>query len=237
MKRELSNKEQKIISLISIAVFIIISILIVVFIGVPIIKTARDPEEFRILVDSLGVWGKLIYVFLCFIQVLVAIIPGGPIEVAGGYAFGRMDATILSTIGLGLGSISVFFLSRKLGVKILEVFFKKEKIEELGFLKTNKKRDLIMLLLFLFPGTPKDLLCYYCGLTDMPFWYFFIISTFCRIPAAWFSSAGGSALVEQSYITAVIITACIVLFTLAGIFTYRKIVGKNRKKEEEDNED
>lgn len=237
MKRELSKKEQKIIGITSIVIFVLFSLFALFFIGLPIIRTAKDPETFRAWIESMGVWGKLGYVGICFLQVLVAIIPGGPVEVAGGYAFGHVTATVLSTIGLSLGSVTVFLLVRKFGIKLLEVFFDRKKIEELGFLKTNRGRDLIILLLFLIPGTPKDLLCFFCGLTDMPFTVFFLISTFARIPAAWLSSLGGSAFGEKSYFFALLIVAFILCGTGIGIIAYRKMIKKNKKEEVEEDED
>ncbi len=233
MKRELTKKEQKIIGFLSFLIFVLFSAFALIYIGIPVVKTSRNPEAFRAWILSMGVWGKLGYVGICFLQVLVAIIPGGPIEVAGGYAFGHFDAAVLSTIGLGAGSIAVFLLVRKFGVKLLEVFFDKKKIEDLGFLKTNKGRDLIILFLFLIPGTPKDLLCYFCGLTDMPFWIFFLISVFARIPASWLSSFGGSALGDKSYTLALFIVASIILGTCIGIIAYKKIINKNKKGEKE----
>lgn len=233
MKRELDKKEQKIIGISSIAVFIMFSVCMLIFIGLPIVRTARNPDEFRAWIESMGVWGKLGYVAICFLQVLVAIIPGGPIEVAGGYAFGHVEATVLSTIGLGLGSITVFLLVRKFGIKLLEVFFSKEKIEELDFLKTTRQRDLLILLLFLIPGTPKDLLCFFCGLTDMKLWVFFLMAVFGRIPAAWISSIGGSAAGEKSYTIAVVIILIIVVFTLCGIVAYKRIIKKGKEKKGE----
>ena len=233
MKRELDKKEQKIIGISSIAVFIMFSVCMLIFIGLPIVRTARNPDEFRAWIESMGVWGKLGYVAICFLQVLVAIIPGGPIEVAGGYAFGHVEATVLSTIGLGLGSITVFLLVRKFGIKLLEVFFSKEKIEELDFLKTTRQRDLLILLLFLIPGTPKDLLCFFCGLTDMKLWVFFLMAVFGRIPAAWISSIGGSAAGEKSYTIAVVIILIIVVFTLWGIVAYKRIIKKGKEKKGE----
>lgn len=234
MSKELNKKQQKIIGLAALIIFIIFCFFAFFFIGVPIVKSAKNPEQFRAWIDSMGTWGKLAYVGICFLQVLVAIIPGGPIELAGGYAFGHLEATILSTIGLSLGSITVFLLVRKFGQKLLEVFFSKEKIAELKFLKTNKKRDLIILILFLVPGTPKDLLCFFCGLTDMPFWLFFLLSTFMRIPAAWLSSIGGSAMGSKSYTIAIVIALVIVSLTIIGIVGYKAIVKKHEKEGEKD---
>lgn len=214
------------------AIFLLFTLSVFFLVGVPIIKNANKPEVFRDWIESKGVWGQLIYVGICFIQVLVAIIPGGPIELAGGYAFGSIEATVLSTIGLGLGSCVVFFLVRIFGQRLLEVFFSKESISELKFLKTSRSRDLIILLLFLVPGTPKDLLCYYCGLTDMPFLIFFFIATFARVPAALISALSGSAAGEKSYIFALIMIGIIVLISILGIIGYKMFIKRNKEKTE-----
>lgn len=232
MEKELTGRQKKIIGITSIVIFVLFCAAAFFFIGIPIVKTAKDPEAFRSWIESMGMWGKVAYVAVCFLQVLVAIIPGGPIELAGGYAFGHVEATVLSTIGLGLGSVTVFLLVRKFGRSLLEVFFKKEQIEELKFLKTNRRRDIIILILFLAPGTPKDLLCFYCGLTDMPFLLFFLISTFARLPAAWLSSIGGSAMNSKSYTIAIIAAVVIVSMTVLGIVGYRVVVKRHREERE-----
>ncbi len=232
MEKELSGRQKKIIGIASIVIFVLFCAAAFFFIGIPIVKTAKDPEAFRSWIEGMGMWGKAAYVAVCFLQVLVAIIPGGPIELAGGYAFGHVEATVLSTIGLGLGSVAVFLLVRKFGRSLLEVFFRKEQIEELKFLRTNRRRDIIILILFLAPGTPKDLLCFYCGLTDMPFLLFFLISTFARIPAAWLSSIGGSAMNSKSYTIAIIAAVVIVSMTVLGIVGYRVVVKRHGEERE-----
>lgn len=57
------------------------------------------------------------------LQVLVAIIPGEPLEIAGGYAFGAVWGTVLCLLGAFLGSAAVFAVVRKWGVPLVEVFF------------------------------------------------------------------------------------------------------------------
>ena len=56
---------------------------------------------------------------------------------------------------------------RRFGRELVEVFFPKEKIESLRFLQSSPKRDLLFWIVFVVPGTPKDLLCYFAGLTDL----------------------------------------------------------------------
>ena len=59
------------------------------------VRFAKEPELFRQWIDSLGLWGKAVYVGMCMLQVVVAIIPGEPLEICGGYAFGGVWGSIL----------------------------------------------------------------------------------------------------------------------------------------------
>ena len=52
---------------------------------------------------------------------------------------------------------------RYFGVPLVEVFFSEEKLHRIKFLKTTPKRDFIFFIIFMIPGTPKDLLCYFAG--------------------------------------------------------------------------
>ena len=75
-------------------------------------------------------------------QVVIALVPGEPLEIGAGYAFGAVEGTILVVIGITLGSVMVLGLVRKFGVKLVEVFFDIEKIKKLKFLHDEKRLDL-----------------------------------------------------------------------------------------------
>ena len=221
---ELSKKSQKALSITAFLIFILFSLFLFIMVGVPMVKHAKDPEAFRTWIDSMGIWGRIAFIGMNILQVLVAVIPGGPLEVAGGYAFGHFEAMILCTIGMGIGSALVFLLVRYFGYKLVEAFFPVEKINELKFLKSTKSRDILILLLFLIPGTPKDLVAYFCGLTEIKFSTFILIATFARIPGIWGSTAGGSAMGDKSYIAALIIMAIVFAFTFIGVLIYSFIL-------------
>ena len=72
-----------------------------------------------------------------FLQVLVAVIPGEPLEISGGYAFGAVQGTVLCMLGAFLGGVVVFAFVRRFGRELVEVFFPKEKIESLRFLQSS----------------------------------------------------------------------------------------------------
>jgi uncharacterized membrane protein YdjX (TVP38/TMEM64 family) len=78
----------------------------------------------------------------------------------------------------------------------------------------------------MIPGTPKDLLCYYAGLTDMKLSTFLVINTIGRLPALISSTVGGDALGMQSYTAAIVVFMATLLMSLMGYIIYSKILKK-----------
>ncbi len=213
---------KKVIKIASIAIFITI-ICILAYISY---QVAMDKESFKLWMDANGILGRLVFVGMVILQIMVAIVPGGPIEVAGGYAFGAVEGTILFIMGATIGSVIVFLLVRKFGRKVVELYFEEHEIKKLSFLKDDKKRDVFFLILFVIPGTPKDLLCYVAGLTKMKFGMFLVICSMGRLPAVIGSAISGSALSGEKLITAIVALAITVILSGIGIILYYRIVNK-----------
>jgi len=233
-KRGLTKKQQKTLAWIAIAVLVVVVAAICIFVGWPMVRFAADPEKFRAWVDKFGFGGKLIYMGMVFLQVVIAIIPGEPIEIVGGYAFGAVEGTIIYLIAATLGSILVFLLVRRFGEKLAEIFFPVKKLRSLRFLHTSPKRVVLYLLIFMIPGTPKDLLCYVAGLTDIKFGAWLLICSLGRIPSLITSTVGGDALGSESYIFAVIVFAATFLISGAGLLIYNHICKRNEVREDAD---
>ncbi|MBR4345224.1 MAG: TVP38/TMEM64 family protein [Lachnospiraceae bacterium] len=218
----MNPKKKKIIVGIFIGIAVIVIGLACWFIGIPLIKLAGSPQEFRDWVDQKDVWGPIIYILLVIFQIVIAFIPGEPLEIAAGYAFGAFRGTVFCLIAASIGSIMVLLLVRKFGKSLLEVFFDKEKIEGLKFLQSSSKKILIFTILFIIPGTPKDLLCYYGGLTDIPMPLLIFVCTVCRFPSIITSTIGGDALGTGEYGFAVIVFVITAIISLAGVFIYNR---------------
>ena len=223
MKRTLTEKQKKMLSAAAIIIFILLFAALAWFVGRPMIRFARQPEQFRSWVDGHGAWGWAAYAAMVFLQVVVAIIPGEPLEIAGGYAFGAWWGTALCLIGAVLGSAAVFALVRRWGRPRAEVGFPKEKLDKLQFLHSSPKRTALLWLIFTAPGTPKDLLCYFAGLTDMKWRTWLLIATVGRLPSIVTSTVGGSALGEQNYRAAVIAFAIALAVAAMGYVIYRAV--------------
>ena len=217
-----ATRGQKIAAVVSIAVFFIVLVLLTVFVGGPIIKTLGDPASFRAWIDARGVWGRILFVGIMTLQVIIAFIPAEPLELAAGYAFGAVWGTVLVWLGLVLGTTIVFLFVRKIGVKAVEVFFPREKIDSLKYLKNEKALNAAAFLLFLIPGTPKDLLTYVAGLTKIRLLPWIVLTSIARIPSVLTSTISGNALGLERYGLAIIVFAATALVSGVGIFFYQR---------------
>jgi len=229
----MTEKQQKALYAVSLTVFFLFCGAVGWFIGIPMIRFAEEPEAFRAWVDASGIWGRIIFIGMVILQVIVAFIPGEAIELAAGYAFGGLEGTVLSMVGILLGSWIIFMLVRKFGVKMVEVFFSKDKIAQVGFLNNQKKTKVLAFLLMLIPGTPKDFLSYFAGLTRLDLKQWLVIVCTARLPSVLTSTLTGAAAGEKQYALAVILLALTGLISIAGILYYRYICKQENESENE----
>ena len=220
----MTEKQKKWIAGGGIALFLLLSGLVFWFAGKPMVRFVSEPEQFRLWVEERGWWGRLAFVGMVLLQVLVAVIPGEPLEIAAGYAFGFLEGTLLCLVGMTIGGALVFGFVRRFGVRALEVFFSREKIENIKFLQNNRRVYLIVIAAFLLPGTPKDLLSYAAGLTKIRFRHWLWITSLCRLPSLVTSTLGGNALGTERWVQAALIFAATVVVSLLGLWVYRRYV-------------
>lgn len=219
-KKQLSKKQ---LGFAVIAAATIVLALIIWRVGVPLVRFASEPEKFRLWVESSGVWSRFAYAGMMIFQIIIAFLPGEPFEIAAGYAFGAVEGTILCLAASTLGSMLVFLLVRRYGMRLVELFFSADKLKSIRFLKTTPRRGFIFFIIFMIPGTPKDLLCYFAGLTDMKLLTWLAICSLGRLPAIVTSTVGGDALGTSDYRFAIIVFAVTLGISLIGIAVYKLI--------------
>lgn len=207
-----------------IGIFILLSAAVAWLIGKPLLQFVSEPEKFRQWVDSHGLLGPLAFLGMMLLQVFVAVIPGEPLEIGAGYAFGAVEGTILCILGAAIGSTLVFLFVRRFGVRAVEVFISREKIHSLRFLQNTRRVHLFLLVAFLLPGTPKDVLCYVAGLTTLKLGPFILISSICRLPSIVTSTIGGSALGSGQWGMAAIVFAATLVISAIGLWIYKRIL-------------
>lgn len=216
-------------TLLILSIILIAFIVLTLKIGMPLVKFCDDPQKFRAWLSDQGILSSVYMIAIIFLQIVVAFIPGEPFEIAAGYAFGFWQGTLLCLIGSALASALVMVLVKKWGTKLIYVFFSKEKLDELWILKDEKKLNFWTFIAFFIPGSPKDVMTYAIGLTNMKLSTFIVISTIARIPSVITSTFSGHALGEENYWIAIASFIFTLVISVIGLWCYAVISKKKTK--------
>lgn len=212
----------------------IITIIIIIFlVGLtiylfPVMKnlsTIEGQQEFKQMASNSGIVGLLALFGLQLAQIFLIIIPGEPLEILAGMCYGSVGGTIFIMASACIISTIIFLLVRKYGKKFVYEFCNKDKIDKIEnskLFQNPQKIEFILLILFLIPGTPKDLLVYISGLLPIKPLKFILISTFARFPSVISSTLVGANIVDGNWKIGVILYAAIVLAVGIIIFIINK---------------
>ena len=201
------------------------------FIAINFIKSIKDPAEFKARIESYGSLSYALMMFIQISQIIVALIPGEFIEFLAGTLYGWLGGLIFCLAGVAIGQAAIFKAVRFFGKDFVENAAGSKAMEKFSFLKDEKKLKRIVFLLFLIPGTPKDLLTYAVPLTKISLRDFLAITLFARIPSIVSSTYAGSKYGNSEYKAMIIAYSVILVITLAGIIFYRIYEKKHPQKE------
>ena len=190
-----------------------------------------DGPRLQAWVDAQGAFAPVAMVALITVQIVVAVLPGEPLELGAGYAFGFWEGTALCLVAGLIGAIIVVALVRTLGMRAIELFFPREKIDSMKWLQDSARFELLMFLCFLIPGTPKDIMTYIAGLTKCPLWRIALIATVGRIPSIVSSTMAAGFAAEGNWMATAAVVALTVVFVIAGVGVYALIMRRARKRE------
>ncbi len=155
-------------------------------------------DHLRAFVLSLGPYGPLGFILLQVLQVILSPIPGEATGFLGGFLFGKWLGLIYSTIGLSLGSFLAFFISRQFR-RLVQPWLQKSEMYWKFEGLLERQGIFVCFFLYVFPGFPKDFLCYLLGLTRMPWQIFLFISSVGRIPGTILLSWQGAEIYEGNF--------------------------------------
>lgn len=156
------------------------------------------PEQFQMLLKSVGVLGPVLFMIVQIVQVVIPIIPGGLTSAVGVLAFGPFWGFVYNYAGLVLGSIVAFFLARHYGRPFIRKLVKPETYDKyIGWLDKREKFDWFFALAIFAPCAPDDLLCMIAGLTKMSVARFTCIILLGKPAALLVYSMGLTTLLQQ----------------------------------------
>lgn len=203
----------------------------------PMIKDISTPNgqiEFKEKIDSLGIYGVLVLIVLQFAQIFLIVLPGEPLEVLAGMCYGSIGGTIFICSTVFVTTTIIVLLVRKFGKKFIYEFFNEEKIDKIEnskIFKDTKAVEFIMMILFLIPGTPKDLLVYIGGILPIKPIRFILISTFVRLPSVITSTIAGANIADGNIKNTIIIYIITFLISVTIIILANKF-DKNKMTKE-----
>lgn len=193
---------------------------------VAIFRSENSAAKLQEFIGSFGLWGALLLILFQTCQIVIAFLPGEPIELASGMMFGGIGGAFLCLIGVLIGTYLVFFAVQKLGSGVITAFHdekKVKKINRLAVFQYAKNAELLTFILFLIPGLPKDFFTFLAPLTPINIHRFVLISTLGRAPGMLITTYAGVSILEGNYLLAVILYGFLGLCALIGLIFYRKM--------------
>ena len=186
-------------------------------------------QELKQYIEAQGIVGILIFLSFQVFQVVVAAVPGEIVQIAGGYIYGTFWGTVYLVIGVAIGSAIDFFIARWLGFEVVKTFIPERRLRQLYDLVRGPRSNLVMFLLFLIPGLPKDVLTYVAGLTPVPAGRFLLIAIVARLPALVGSTFIGASFQQENTALAIALFGAAVVLFFLGVLYRDKIIGLLRK--------
>ncbi len=183
---------------------------------------------FQQQIASLGLRGWGLLLAIQYIQIVLAFIPGGPIQIVAGALYGPWGGMATSLLGTVLASATVFGLVHRYGRRIITLFVDEQDILRYTFISDGKRLEQLVLLLFIIPGTPKDALTYLFALTPLSMGRFMFLSILARIPGVLTSTLAGDSIIQGDFIKAGMYFAGITAISLGGMLLHKKVMAVYR---------
>jgi uncharacterized membrane protein YdjX (TVP38/TMEM64 family) len=129
-----------------------------------------NPAALESTVKNLGMWGPFALIGLMVLAVVVSPIPSVPVALAAGALYGHAWGTLYVVLGLELGALAAFGISRLAGHVVLRHLAGRR----ISVNFAGSQNALMGLVFFnrLLPLISFDLISYLAGLTALSWWRF-----------------------------------------------------------------
>lgn len=181
-----------------------------------------DRDQVEQFVAAFGRGAPLAFMSLQVLQVVLAPVPGEATGFIGGYIFGAARGFVYSSLALAAGSWINFAIGRFLGRRYVRRWIPTDKLTRFDHL-LKRQGIIVLLILFVFPGFPKDYLCLFLGVTSIPLKAFLLIASIGRMPGTLMLSLQGEFLFQKNYAVFAVVFGMTVLAAALSI-RYREII-------------
>ena len=211
-------------------------ILLLVFIGIiitavvllwPQLREITEPDGVQRLIDrvqSAGVWGMSVLFGVQVIQVMLGFVPSEIIAIVAGIIYGPWLGIVIVMAGCAAGTTIVFLIVQKLGSPFVRSIVPGKYLEKITRFEQSDNFYLLIFILFLIPGIPKDVVTYIVPLTSIRLGPFVGVATLGRLPEMFAVVYAASDIARGNYMQAILIFAITALVAIAGIVIYRYVI-------------
>ena len=217
----------------SIILFCVLSSIIIGIILYPTLKKYQTEEGLiglKNFINRTGFLGMFIMFLIQVIQIVIPFLPGQFIELAVGAVYSPFIALLILSLGLVTATIIINYLGKWLGKPFINYFINEENNTKFGFLKDSKRVELILFILFLIPGTPKDILIFFLPLLNLKANRFIILSLIARIPGWILDIYMSHSFIKKDFKILIITIVLSILIAVFG-YLYKDKIIKLLKKE------
>lgn len=208
--------------------FLVVVAIIVVLVW-PYIHLVFEPDGLDQLIDRVqgaGIGGVLILEAIQFLQVVVAFIPGEVVQVAAGMIYGPWWGALIILVGCVISSAFIYMLVHKLGAPFVHDMVPQKYTAKFREFEQSGKFNMVVFVLFLIPGLPKDVFTYITPLSDMKLSTFLVIANTARIPGIVLSTYAADGLLEGRVFESVVMFGVLALIAVAALLVYNKLSSK-----------
>ena len=181
-------------------------------------------------VQDAGPAGVFILLGMQFLQIVVAFIPGEVVQLAAGLMYGPLWGTVIILLGCVISSTAVYQLVHRLGAPFVMGMVSADHLQKFRDFEQTGKLDIIVFILFLIPGLPKDVFTYIVPLTDMEYRKFIGLTTVGRIPGVLASTYAAAGFAEGEILGPVIVIGIVAILAVLGIVFRDKIMDRLGKR-------
>lgn len=230
MNKRRKEKLQKKVNLVStilkfaLLIFIIVGLPLYIYFYHPeLIENMSSLENVNAFFRQYRTQSIFVYIGAQIMQIVICVIPGQWLQLAAGYMYGFWLGFLFSLIGAAIGSIITYYLAKLLGHDAMHLIFGEEKINSFIHKLNSKKAIIVVFLIFLIPGVPKDLCNYAAGISEMKLKPFLVVSLVGRSPGMMGSLLIGRQIEAGQYTGAIIIAVIAILLCILGIIMRKRL--------------
>lgn len=175
-------------------------------------------------VQNAGAAGVFILLGMQLLQIIVAFIPGEVVQLAAGLMYGPWLGALIVLVGCIVSSAIIFSLVHFLGAPFVRDMVPTKHLDKFSHFEETGKLNIVVFILFLIPGMPKDVFTYLVPLTDMRLKSFLILTNTARIPGILASTYAAAGFASGDMASSIVIIAVVAAVAVVGIVFKDRII-------------